>query len=215
MFDSPAFRNSRGPLLTGQGPVSDALRRLESTFSQLEMSHICVSRVATNAHGHARMTSDIDVCLSAADIERFKAAAPDLSYQLVAGHTRRFINLRAAVQIDVIPSGQPVGLRPEQRGLAFPEPPTAEMRSGIPVPTLARLVELKLVLWRFKDWGDVVEIIRECGLPPEFAEQLDPAVRSLYRRCYEQKLAEDSWNPAADDVPIPAEAVDGATRELT
>jgi hypothetical protein len=214
VFDSPAFRNSRGPLLAGHGPVSDALRRLEAAFSRIGVARIYVGRVATNAHGHARMTDDIDVCLRPADVERFKAAATESGYQVVPGRARRFIDLRTGVQIDVIPSGRSVGLRPEQRGIVFPDPANAELHAGIPVPSLVRLVELKVALWRFKDWGDVVEIIREFGLSPEFAEQLDRRVRSLYRRCYEQKVDEDSWNPEVDDCPIPAQATDRATREL-
>lgn len=52
--------------------------------------------------------------------------------------------------------------------------------------SLARLIELKLVTWRYKDWGDVVELIRRNNLPEAFADKLDPVARSAYGECWDQ-----------------------------
>ena len=48
------------------------------------------------------------------------------------------------------------------------------------------MIELKLVTWRFKDWGDVVELIRRNGLPESFADKLDSVVRSAFGECWDQ-----------------------------
>lgn len=201
LFGAPGWRNSPGPLFYGRGPVSNALRRVEAAFESRGVSRIYIGRVATNAHGHARMTSDIDVCLRPDDLSEFLAALDCTIYAKAQGHMRRIVDHAVGVEIDMIPSGKAVGLRPEQRGLFFPDPDESEMRAGIAVPTLVRLIELKLALWRFKDWGDVVELIRAHNLEESFAERLDPRVRAIYFRCYDNKVEEDSHNPEIDDQP--------------
>lgn len=191
LLSSPGFRNSRGPLLFGTGPVSDTLRRLESTLTSSQIPHIFIGRVATNAYGHARMTDDLDVCGRAADMPRCRQALASNGCDPVPGRHQRFLDPQTGVTIDLIVSGNAVGPRPEQRAIRFPDPAEAEVHAGIPVPALARLVELKLALWRFKDWGDVVELIRELALNPAFVERLAPSVRPLYVECCRQRIEED------------------------
>ena len=67
------------------------------------------------------------------------------------------------------------------------------------MPSLARLVELKLALWRFKDWADVIELIRELELPRDFGLRLNPAVQPLFADCYERKVEEDRYDPQLHD----------------
>ncbi|UCC32046.1 MAG: hypothetical protein JSU86_07150, partial [Phycisphaerales bacterium] len=59
----------------------------------------------------------------------------------------------------------------------------------------ARLIELKLVTWRFKDWGDVVELIRRNNLAESLADKLDPVVRNAYQQCYDQAEDEEYEGP--------------------
>jgi hypothetical protein len=191
LFGSPGYRNSPGPLFFGRGPVSDALRRLESTLSSSGIPHILIGRAATNAYGHARMTDDLDVCMRAVDLPQCQQALERNGCVAVPGRSRRFLDPETGVTIDLIVSGKATGSRPEQRDIGFPDPADAEIHAGIPVPSLARLIELKLALWRFKDWGDVVELIRELDLAPAFVEQLAPAVRPLYIDCCRQRIEED------------------------
>jgi hypothetical protein len=201
LFTGPGWRNSPGPLFYGRGPVSDALRRLESVFESHGLARIYVGRVATNAHGHTRGTHDIDVCLRPNDLEAFLRLLDREIHGTVPGRVRRITDQALEVEIDLIPSGKVVGLRPQQRSLCFPDPSEAELCAGIPVPTLARLIELKLALWRFKDWGDVVELIRVRGLDQAFANELDAAVRSIYLRCYDERVEEDRCEPQIPEAP--------------
>jgi len=53
------------------------------------------------------------------------------------------------------------------------------------------LIELKLVTWRYKDRGDVVELIRRNQFPETLADHIHPTVRSVYRQCYDQANEED------------------------
>ncbi len=198
LFGAPGWRNSPGPLFYGRGPVSNALRRVEAAFEARGVPRIYIGRVATNAHGHARMTDDVDMCVRADDLPSCRETLAANGYAGVPGRCRRFLDPQTGVTIDIIVSGKAVGPRREQHAVTFPDPAEAETHAGIPVPSLARLIELKLALWRFKDWGDVVELIRELDLAPSFAEQLAPSVRPLYADCCEHRLEEDRCDREMD-----------------
>jgi len=49
---------------------------------------------------------------------------------------------------------------------------------------------------RYKDWGDVVELIRRNNLTQSFAEKLDPIVRSAYRECWYQANDKEYEEPS-------------------
>jgi hypothetical protein len=55
-----------------------------------------------------------------------------------------------------------------------------------PTTEVSEFVESKLASGRFKDWGEIVELIRRIHLSEDFALQLDPSVRAAYRQCFDQ-----------------------------
>jgi hypothetical protein len=79
----------------------------------------------------------------------------------------------------------------------FPHPREASIEiGGIRVITLERLVELKLAsgmtaAHRLRDLADVQDLIRELGLPAEFAEKLDESVRPVYQKLWSQAQSPD------------------------
>ena len=76
--------------------------------------------------------------------------------------------------------------------MAFPHPKdVAEVRDGIKVLQLAKLIELKLASYmtgkaRSKDLGDVEELIRSLQLPKGFAAQLHPYVAELFVKTWDE-----------------------------
>ncbi len=78
-----------------------------------------------------------------------------------------------------------------------PRPGIADDSGDLRTVSLARLIELKLVTWRYKDWGDVVELIRRNNLPESLSEKLDPIVQLAYGECFDQA------NDAEYDSPGP------------
>src|SRR5439155_12978525 len=83
--------------------------------------------------------------------------------------------------------------------IAFPDPATVgETIDSIRVVNLATLVELKLAAGRFRDFGDVVELIRSNDLDETFADRLHPSVRGDYIECLEEKRREDSYEARQD-----------------
>ena len=83
--------------------------------------------------------------------------------------------------------------------MAFPSPDTVSVEiDGIRFLQLNSLIELKLACGtapgRRRDLADVVELIRILHLTEEFAENLDPSVRDLYR---------ELWSEAQSEPPQP------------
>lgn len=189
----------------GKGPVPETLRRLAGRLHEAGIPHIFIGATAVYAHGYERTTRDVDVCMRPGDLERFRRELVGREYDAVAGHSRRFRDQATGVLIDVLVAGEIAGNARKQREVRFPDPAEATDVDGLPLVTLARLIELKLVTWRLKDWADVVELIRSNNLDERYGDQYNPLVRQAYLQCHDQKLEEDRYNPERDDPP-PADA---------
>jgi hypothetical protein len=131
-----------------EGPVPETLRRLRSTLTEAGIPHIFIGATALNAYGHERMTRDIDVCVRPEDLERFRRDFVGKAYQPVAGRRRRFFDPVTQVTVDMLISGAVAGDTRKQQHVRFPDPSEAQVVEHVPVPSLARLIELKLVTWR-------------------------------------------------------------------
>jgi hypothetical protein len=58
--------------------------------------------------------------------------------------------------------------------------------SSRPTADIVEIIEAKLATGRFKDWGEIVDLIRRIHLSEDFALQLDPSLRSAYKQCFDQ-----------------------------
>jgi hypothetical protein len=208
---SPRYRVWRGQLLhpidevrmffSDHGPVPDTFHRLTKLLAEAGIPHIFVGAMALNAHGFRRSTEDIDLCMRREDLERFKREFVGSVFQPVEGRPRKFYDPSTQVTFDVLVAGEIAGNTRKQREVRFPDPAEAERIGDAPFVSLPRLVEMKLVTWRYQDWADVVNLIRVHTLDEAFANQFNPLVRSAYLQCYDQKIEEDRYNPEIDDVP--------------
>jgi len=184
-----------------EGPVPETFRRLKKHLETLSIPHVFMGATALGVHGYVRATEDIDVCMRPDDLARFRDELVGKEYRPVEGRSRRFYDPVTDATFDVLVTGEIAGNRRKQQAVRFPDPDEAQVIKDTPVPSLARLIELKLVTWRYKDWGDVVELIRTHKLDESFTDQLSPVVRSAYLQCYDQKVEEDRYNPEIDDPP--------------
>lgn len=181
-----------------EGPVPDTFRRLTELLEKAGIPYVLVGAIAGYAHGYHRTTGDIDLCLRREDLARFRREFVGTHFSQVEGHPRKFFDPTTQVTFDVLIAGELAGNTRKQREVRFPDPSEAELIDGRPFVSLARLIELKLVTWRYRDWGDVVELIRIHNLDESFGDQFNPLVRSAYLQCYDQKLEEDRYNPEVD-----------------
>lgn len=177
----------------GDGPVPDTLRRLERRLADEKIPYVIIGAIAMAAHQFRRATEDVNICMRREDLERFKKKLVGTTYASVPGRARRFLDPESNVTFDILISGELAGRASRNKEIRFPDPDEAVTSEGIPTVSLAKLIELKLVTWRFKDWGDVVELIRRNNLGEEFAEQVYPLVRMAYLECYDQKNEEDRY----------------------
>jgi hypothetical protein len=165
----------------GQGPVHEALRSLAKTLHDEEIDYVLIGGMALVAHGYRRFTEDIDVLMTAEDLERFRERCLGRGYlPAFSGAERSFKDTATGVRIEIKP--MPV---------AFPTPSSVGFeREGLKVIRLEPLIELKLASGlsaanRLKDLSDVQDLIRLLDLPVELGEALDPSVREEYRRLWQ------------------------------
>jgi hypothetical protein len=175
-----------GMFFEKQGPVWDALHALEDRLREADIPYVIIGGLALNAYNYPRQTVDVDVVLTPQDFETFRTRFVGSSYTRTPDLPRRFADADSEVTIDVLLAGELAGRRDRNHTVRFPAPTEGEVHGDLRTVSLARLIELKLVTWRFKDWGDVVELIRRNDLSADFGEQLDAAVRSAFGQCFDQ-----------------------------
>lgn len=180
------------------GPVPDSFRRLCACLQQEGIEYVVIGALALSAYGYRRATEDIDLCVRPEHLALFKSKLVGRLYDAVEGRSRRFRDPQTSVALDFLVSGEFAGRRSRNKEIRFPDPAESVLVDGICTVTLPRLVELKLVTWRFKDWADVVALIRANHLDESFAEQLHPLVRIAYLECFDQKVEEDRYETEGD-----------------
>jgi len=168
------------------GPVWDTLCGLEKRLDDAQLNYLVIGGLALNAYDYPRQTINVDIVLTADDFERFKSEFADGVYRRTPGLPRRFVDPSTDVPIDVLIAGQLAGQTQKNKSVRFPDPGEMEVHADLRTVLLARLIKLKLVTWRFKDWGDMVELIRRNQLPESFADGLDPIVRPAFGECWDQ-----------------------------
>jgi hypothetical protein len=177
------------------GPVWETLRDLEQRLDQAGIPYVIIGGMALNAYHYPRQTVDVDVVLRKPDHERFLAEYLGTAYEKGQGPARRLVDAQHQTHVDVLISGELAGRRSKNQVVRFPDPSEGVVQEDLRTVTLPRLIELKLVTWRYKDWGDVVELIRRHQLPEPFADQLQHIVRSAYLQCWDEARDENYEAP--------------------
>jgi hypothetical protein len=193
-----------------KGPVPDTFRHLQQVLSGAGIPHIFLGAMALNAHGYRRSTEDVDLCMRREDFARFRGEFVGKRFRTVAGRSRRFFDPDTQVTFDVLISGEIAGNARKQQDVLFPDPSEAETIDGAPCVSLARLIELKLVTWRYQDWADVISLIRVHKLTEAFAEKVHTVARPFYLQCYDQMKEEDVYNAIHEPYDDPNAAGGGA-----
>jgi hypothetical protein len=186
-----------GEYFMGKSPVHAAASRIAAALTEMQIPFAIAGALAVNAHGHVRMTEDVDVLLTPDGLRRFKER------WLGRGWTERFPGSRGlrdathGVNVDVILTGLYPG-DGKPKPVAFPDPAEASEPdpAGIPVLTLAVLITLKLAsgmtaAHRPQDLADVIQLIRRNALGRDYAERLDPYVRAKFRDLWEAAQIRD------------------------
>jgi hypothetical protein len=127
----------------------------------------------------------VDVILAAQDLARFKEAWLGRGYVNVRAGGKPVRDTQNDVRIVFLLSSDFPG-DGKPKPVAVPRPAEAsEAGERYHVLSLPRLIELKLASGmtaphRLRDLADVLELVRVRSLPKQFADQLDPYVRTKY-----------------------------------
>ncbi len=177
----------------GNDEVHKSLRRLTRRLNRAGIPYAVVGGMAVNAHKYRRTTGDVDILLTPESLEEFRRRSVARQYRPQQGRKRKFADTANDIGIDFRISGHYPGTGAAEP-IAFPKPTdVAELIDKIPVLNLAKLVELKLAARRYRDFGDVVELIRFNDLDESFARKLHPSVRRDHIECLDEKRREDEY----------------------
>lgn len=168
----------------GLDEVHKALRRLTATLDADGIPYAIAGAMAMNAHGYRRVTTDVDVLLTADGLARFKAKHLGLGWVERFAGSKGMRDTDLGVKIDVLITGDYPG-DGKPKPVRFPDPSVAVRGEGFSVLSLKDLVELKLASGltnpdRLKDLADVQELIRHAAIPLELGDALDPMVRAKF-----------------------------------
>jgi hypothetical protein len=174
-------------------PVHQTMRRTAQRLKRAGIPYAILGGMALNAHRYQRTTKDVDFLLTAQGFETFCRDFVGKYYDHVAGRPRRFLDRKSGVTVDILVAGSFPGTG-KPGPIAFPDPTAvSELIDKHSVVNLTTLVELKLAARRWRDFADVIELIRVNHLDESFLEKLHPAVRQDFIECLEEKRREDEY----------------------
>lgn len=177
----------------GKDPVHQTMRRTARRLEKAGISYAILGGMALNAHRYPRTTTDVDFLLTAEGLEAFRRQFVGKHYDLVPGRPRRFTDRANHVSIDILVTGRfPGSGKPGP--FAFPDPEqVSEVIDKHRVVNLSTLIQLKLAARRYRDFGDVVELIRVHDLDESYLDKLHPSIRQDFIECLEEKRREDEY----------------------
>jgi hypothetical protein len=173
----------------GDADVQRAAKRLATTLNEMGIPYVICGALAVTAHGHARLTQDVDVLLTPDGLRRFKERWLGKGWIERLPGSKGMRDTEHNVKIDVLLTGEYPG-DGKPKPVRFPDPAQVAIDLlGTATITLAKLIELKLASGmtapdRPRDLDDVIQLVRANALPIEFADALDPWVRDKFRELW-------------------------------
>lgn len=186
---------------SGRGEVQRTLARFTRAVDDAGIPYAVIGAMALNAHGHIRVTSDLDVVVTADARRRIHELLDGRGFLPPFEGSRNLRDTTNGVKIDLVLAGDFPG-DGKQKPVTFPDPSVEPVvvKDGVRYVTAEKLVELKLASGishelRYKDLGDVVSLIGSVRLPRDFGERLHPWVRPKWYEIW------DAWDadPRKDD----------------
>jgi hypothetical protein len=182
----------------GRSREYKTLRRLIRLLETAKIPYAVMGGMAVNAHRYKRTTADVDILLTPEGFAEFRRRFVPKSYGPIPGRPRRFLDRRHKVTLDVLVTGLFPGTG-KPGPIPFPDPAdVGQIIEDMRVINLPTLVQLKLAARRYRDFGDVVELIRFNNLDESFADHLHPSVRQDFIECLEEKRRDDEYEARED-----------------
>jgi len=171
--------------MLGSSELWDAARRTHEALEASGIPHAILGGVAVGLHGYRRNTIDVNLLLRRGDSDRIRESLSSRGFVWNAD-LKEFAS-PAGVAIQFLTAGDRAGSDSQAR---LPDPGDSNAITtieGLPVLTLARLIESKIacgegsVRRTYKDFADVVELIAARKLNRSFARHLHRSLRKTFR----------------------------------
>ena len=168
------------------GKLHSTLAELTRRLDEAGIPYAVLDAIALARYGYQRMTVDIDLLLSPNGLARFQEECVGRGYvPAYSGATKSFRATGTGVRVDILTSGEYPG-DGKPKPVVYPEPAEVAVEmDGVQVVKLEKLIEFKLASGisaphRLRDLADVQDTISALKLPSDFADRLDPSVRTVY-----------------------------------
>ena len=171
--------------MLGNETLWDAAVASHTLLTDAGLPHAIVGGVAVCLHGYQRNTVDVDLLVRPTDSDSVRQSLISAGWQWQAANKQLVSD--SGVVLQFLLAGENAGSGSEVR---FPDPADAASVTeleGLPVLTLARLIETKLACGQgnvrrmHKDFADVVELIATHDLNRSFARKLHSSLRPTFR----------------------------------
>lgn len=150
------------------------------------ISHALVGGIAVCLHGYQRNTVDVDLLIVPGVSDRVRNSLESAGFRWDAEQCE--FRDEAGIAVQFLIAGERAGKGSEVPLPDPSDPATTKTVEGLPVATLARLIEMKIACGEgnmrrtHKDFADVVELIAIHKLDGKFAGQLHKSVRKTFRQ---------------------------------
>ncbi|MFM8285009.1 MAG: nucleotidyltransferase family protein [Planctomycetaceae bacterium] len=171
--------------MLGSEPVWRAAAGCHDALAKAGVPHALLGGVAVSLHGYRRNTIDIDLLVRPEDMPTVKAVLVEAG--LAWDDAAREFRTDAGIPVQFVAAGERAGKGSEVR---LPDPAddrVAVVIEGLPVLSLAALIESKLACGEadprrtHRDFADVLELIAVHRLDGSFVRHLHKAVRPAFR----------------------------------
>lgn len=174
----------------GHGAVYEAMRRLAKRLDEENIPYAIIGGMAIAAHGHARLTLDVDVLVTPEGLTKFRERLVGRGYVAAfSGAKKAFTDTVSKTRIELITTGEFPG-DGLPKPIVFPSPEEISIeQDNIRFVNLETLIELKLASGlsashRLRDLSDVQDLIIALDLPLDLNEKLDASVQAEYQRLW-------------------------------
>ena len=188
-----------GGYFMGSSPPQHAAADIARRLSEMGIDYAIAGALALAAHGFVSAAEDVAVLISREGLKRFKEHWLGRGYVDVRPGGKAVRDTANGVRIDFLIEGDYPG-DGQAKPVRFPAPGKVSVAAGgFNVVALPRLIDLKLASGttaphRLHDLADVLRLIVAAKLPRDFAEGLDPSVRSKYDELWEAaQQADDDY----------------------
>jgi hypothetical protein len=172
--------------MLGNVTLWEAARASHDLLQQAGVAHAILGGVAVCLHGYQRNTVDVDLLVRKEQSRIARTVLEAAGWHWDAEQTE--MRSPSGVVLQFVLGGDKAGRDTEVR---LPDPGDAAavtQLEGLPVLTLARLIESKLACGQgnlrrtHKDYADVVELVARHNLSRSFAKHLHKSLRDTFRQ---------------------------------